>query len=111
MTDSPAEAVGVPHRVQLSRQKGWRMPENTISGARPGRLGNPFRIGDFGIPDAKAAVQRHEEWLDGRVVGPPVPDLAPYRGKNIGCWCRLDQPCHVDNLLRRANPPTPVQEA
>lgn len=25
------------------------------------------------------------------------------RGKNIGCWCRLDQVCHGDVLLRLAN--------
>jgi len=94
-----------PVRVQLRRTRGWRMPENTVKGCRgPGlKLGNPFRIGDFGIPDAAEAVRRHDEWLDHRVVGPPVPDLRPYRGKNIACWCRLDQPCHVDNLIRRAN--------
>lgn len=82
-----AAEVGSPRRVRLSRKAGWRMPENTVSAARPGKLGNPFCIGDFGIPDATAAVQRHQEWLDGRVVGPPVPDLAPYIGKSLACWC------------------------
>ncbi|MBS0661363.1 MAG: DUF4326 domain-containing protein [Verrucomicrobia bacterium] len=33
-----------PGRVQLSRRKGWRMPPNTVSVARPGRFGNPFRV-------------------------------------------------------------------
>ena len=32
----------MPIRVQLSRKKGWRMPENTVSVARPGKFGNPF---------------------------------------------------------------------
>lgn len=36
-----------PVRVQLSRKKGWRMPENTVSVARPGKWGNPFRIGGY----------------------------------------------------------------
>jgi hypothetical protein len=25
------------------------------------------------------------------------------RGKNLACWCPLDQPCHADVLLRLAN--------
>jgi hypothetical protein len=31
-------------RVQLSRRKGWRMPPNTVSVARPGRWGNPHVV-------------------------------------------------------------------
>jgi hypothetical protein len=31
-----------PVRVQLSRGKGWRMPENTVKVTRPGKWGNPF---------------------------------------------------------------------
>ena len=25
------------------------------------------------------------------------------RGKNLACWCPLDQPCHADVLLDIAN--------
>lgn len=35
---------------------------------------------------------------------PVPPDLAPLRGKNLACWCRIDQPCHADVLLWLANP-------
>jgi Domain of unknown function (DUF4326) len=27
------------------------------------------------------------------------------RGKNLACWCPLDQPCHADFLLELANQP------
>jgi hypothetical protein len=30
--------MGEPVRIQLRRTKGWRMPENTVSVARPGRV-------------------------------------------------------------------------
>jgi hypothetical protein len=30
-------------------------------------------------------------------------DIAPLRGKNLACWCALDQPCHADVLLELAN--------
>ena len=29
--------------------------------------------------------------------------LAPLRGKNLACFCPLDQPCHADVLLEMAN--------
>lgn len=28
---------------------------------------------------------------------------ASLAGKNLACWCRLDQPCHADVLLEVAN--------
>ena len=30
--------------------------------------------------------------------------LAPLRGRDLACWCPLDQPCHADVLLELANP-------
>lgn len=30
--------------------------------------------------------------------------LAPLAGRDLACWCPLDQPCHADVLLRLANP-------
>ena len=94
----------MPERIQLSRRKGWRMPENTVRVARPGKWGNPFRVGDFGIPDQAAAVQRYREWLDGRVSGPELPEsFEELRGKNLACWCRPGTPCHGDVLLEKAN--------
>jgi hypothetical protein len=43
----------MPERVQLSRRKGWRKPENTVVVARPTKYGNPFRVDGgtvFGLP-------------------------------------------------------------
>jgi len=39
--------MSAPYRVQLSRKKGWRKPENTVVVARPSKWGNPFTIGSF----------------------------------------------------------------
>jgi hypothetical protein len=97
-----------PKRIQLSRKKGWRMPPNTVSVARPGKWGNPFRIGDFAIPDAAMAVMVFRQWIVDRMrVGPEQPDPSELRGKNLACWCPLDQPCHADVLLELANAPDP----
>lgn len=91
-----------PIRVQLHRTKGWRMPPNTVSVARPGKWGNPFRVG----PDqtAASAVQAFRTLHAGRL---PVEEL---RGKNLACFCPLDQPCHADALLELANAPKTVEE-
>ena len=54
----------IPHRVQLSRRKGWRMPPDTVKVTRPGRYGNPFKA-DWpeGGKDAGWAVAAFRGWL------------------------------------------------
>lgn len=105
-----------PHRVQLSRKKGWRMPPNTMKVDRATRWGNQHSWRDWldaarselhALPTAgdreawakEQAVQSfREDASDGL-----LPNLAPLRGKNLACWCPLDQPCHADVLLKLAN--------
>jgi len=102
-----------PVRVQLSRKKGWRMPPNTVKVDRTTRWGNPYNwklgveVGNEAWAKG-AAVDLFRQWLkDGR--GPSAPTDEDYRsalrGKNLACWCRLDQPCHADVLLELANRP------
>ena len=102
-------ALARPHRVQLSRRKGWRMPPNTVKVARPTKWGNPFMIGRDG--DATRVVEMFRFTMC-PVDGQPgiytdsemaEIDLRPLRGKNLACWCPLDQPCHADVLLEIAN--------
>lgn len=98
-------------RVQRKRTKGWRMPANTVSVCRPGRWGNWHVVGKFydcrPIPKTNAEAvalfredvlvmldedrEKTAEWL------------APLRGKNLACFCSLDQPCHADVLLELVN--------
>lgn len=81
------------------------MPPGTVKVTRgPGmKFGNPFRIGDFGVHDAFASVQLYKMWWEGRIVGPPLPDITSLRGKNLACWCPIGSPCHADFLLEIAN--------
>jgi hypothetical protein len=118
MSDTPD-----PRRVQLSRKKGWRMPPNTVNVARPSRWGNFYRVGepmcgatikrwghrlrDFSNRDRVCADRAEAVRLFAAVVGFDEaihPSLREQlRGKNLACWCPLDQPCHADVLLELAN--------
>lgn len=96
-----------PVRIQLSRRKGWRLPSNTVTVARPGRFGNPYKVTGAGGRDG--AVDAFE-WLVRSASGRerhPYPSIEEIRaelaGKNLACWCRLDQRCHADVLLEIAN--------
>lgn len=71
------------------------MPENTVNCARPGKWGNPYSVLEYG---RRLAVLNYALRLDG-LLGIRAIDLRPLRGKNLACWCKLDEPCHVDKLL------------
>ena len=87
------------------------MPPNTRKVDRTTRFGNPFRPGSPGIPDRRTAVQLFERaFRRGELTrddpnSPFRPEIirAELRGKNLACWCPLDEPCHADVLLAVAN--------
>jgi len=99
----------LPVRVQRRRVKGWRMPPNTVYVGRGSRFGNPIEIGTRdlrtdGIIDAATAVERFSERLaTGRLPFTEADVRAELRGKNLACWCPLDQPCHAAVLMEIAN--------
>jgi hypothetical protein len=103
---------GKPTRIQRKRTKGWKMPPNTVYVGRPTKWGNPYRAGkpksrywpDKRFRTPAEAVELFGEWLmqadEGQLKDEVVLEL---RGKNLACWCPLDQPCHADVLLEIAN--------
>lgn len=113
-------AAPPPKRVQISRKKGERLPAGTVRVARPGRWGNKYRIehqaaGTYwwvmtdrenGIPFStrsaaqRCAVQMFRESLTCEVIGKAKAEL---QGRDLACFCSLDQLCHADVLLEVAN--------
>lgn len=93
-------------RIQRKRTKGWRMPEGAVYVGRPSRWGNHYRVGaDYdGTPmTADDAVWYFRRFLE-KVMPEWIQDArAELRGKDLACWCPLDQPCHADVLLEIAN--------
>ena len=117
-----------PKRIQRKRTKGWRLPPNTVVVTRPRHLGNPFRIGGWyrrgdvgqrgpfrfiytascigeqpGYTEIKTATEAVEWYRWYRSVSPlREHELNELSGKDVACWCALDQPCHGDVLLELA---------
>ena len=102
------------------------MPEGAVYVGRPTRWGNPYAAGsDIVIQSVRGGYQEpHRQVLEG--ISPAMAvalyriwathahindvPFTPYRlvrdklrGKDLACWCPLDQPCHADVLLELAN--------
>lgn len=114
-----------PVRLQLSRRKGFDLQALSrtanglpvVSVARPGKWGNPWRIGmkrgshneetylEESVKDAATAVLFFKEMLD--YTNRPYPShaeiAAQLSGHNLACWCKPGAPCHADVLLDLAN--------
>jgi len=105
----------MPQRIQRKRSKGWTMPAGAIYVGRPSHHGNKYRVGTDG--DAAECVRKFRaDWVWGleHPLGRLVltSTLDKLRGKDLACWCRLDQPCHADVLIELANViPAPGQAA
>ena len=122
-----------PERIQRKRTKGWRMPVGTVYVGRPTKWGNPFFVERLGtmpttwyVGEYYAADFRNTRVFGGygtrqeasqRAValyalhtgplGMHELDMDEVRrelaGRDLACWCPLDQPCHADVLLELAN--------
>lgn len=88
------------------------MPENTVYVGRPSKWGNPFD--DMPVDDAvrlfNEQIEKGYRELDtlprslfSRFTVMAMEAELELRGKNLACWCPLDQPCHADVLLKIAN--------
>lgn len=115
----------MPERIQMSRRHPWR-PEHpdAVIVARPHDWANPFVIGGEAVVEVKSiyepdahyahvadvdrqfAVDLFRWWVTTRpaLMAQIREELA---GKDLACWCPLDQACHADVLLAIAAGETP----
>lgn len=87
------------------------MPANTVKVDRATKWGNPFVIGVDG--DRSRCIKLYTQCVFGNAPSIRADVLASrslvaqrldeLRGKNLACWCPLDEPCHADVLLEMAN--------
>lgn len=121
-------------RVQRKRTKGWQMPANTVSVTRPGKWGNPLKLGGSVLyinaayrrkhldpwvvlvenVDAARMIRLFKDIVQGRhfdnadltywVNHFKRLDIAELSGHNLACFCPYGYYCHGDVLLELANP-------
>lgn len=106
-----------PIRIQRKRTKGWRMPDNTVYVGRPGLWRNMFPIGkpdeingQLTAKNRQEAVNYFRDFISGKTVYGKFNKKAyaeivrhELKGKNLACWCPLNEPCHADVLIEVAN--------
>lgn len=91
-----------PHRIRRKRNKGWRMPENTVYVGRPTEWANPY-VGDA-EHDNHHVTRLFREYCERPEQAEFVARVRQVlRGKHLACWCGLDMDCHGDVLLEIAN--------
>ncbi len=122
----------MPERIQMTRQRPWRHEHpNAVIVARPSKWGNPwalipdgrfmrertYRVAykDLYSPGWQPVPARFDGggMLAGdarqiaadlfREQSAPMLNVTPLTGRDLACWCTLDQPCHGDVLLELAN--------
>jgi len=61
---------------------------------RPGKWGNPFKIGKDG--SREQVIEKYRKWI---LIQPDlIGDLKELENKTLGCWCK-PCPCHGDVLI------------
>ncbi|CAN5279141.1 DUF4326 domain-containing protein [soil metagenome] len=89
-----------PKRIQLSRVKGWRLPDGAVKVDRSTMWGNPYRLD--GGRTAEQAVEAFRLLVaDSHALKEMA--VKKLRGHDLACWCAPDAPCHADVLLEIAN--------
>lgn len=91
-----------PTRIQRTLSRSIRPPENSVYVGQGSAFDNPYPIRKG--QDAQQAKKLYEQW----VMDPRRSELRQnvrtyLKGKNLICWCSLEEPCHADVLLGIAN--------
>ena len=101
-----------PHRIQIKKTKGWKLPEDAVFVGEGTKWKNPHSfVGELDIPtgeiilppDAREALQHVVDLYEYVVEDKHEEIKSELKGKNIACSCPLDLPCHGDVLLKIAN--------
>lgn len=90
------------------------MPPNTVKVDRSTKFGNPWTVAgarEAGFVGTDDELRQMCAGFFSNAMQRGLPETDRHRaniewlrGKNLACWCRLEQPCHADVLLEIANP-------
>jgi hypothetical protein len=81
-----------------------RIPDGAVyvgrqaPGLRRSPYANPYPAKTYGLAESLLRYRLHTETFDVETLRRDV------AGRDLACFCPLDQPCHADVLLELANP-------
>ena len=96
------------------------MPANTVYVGRGSKWGNPFKViskktGGYEVRVGREiklygwrsyaleeSIEQYKNFISNKTESGEL-HILELKGKNLACWCPLDQPCHADVLLEIAN--------
>lgn len=101
-----------PQRIQLQRKRGFNLQKISlalnglpaVNCARPSKWSNRNKIGPGETPHYAVSCFRDDLRANPDLVAEAKREL---RGKNLACYCKPGQECHVDVWLEIVNGPTP----
>lgn len=77
----------------------WKSNPNAVYVGRGkgeiGKWGNPFKLSEYRLDDC---LLKYQKWLDNQLMDDPD-FLKPLIGKDLVCFCPLNQRCHADILI------------
>ena len=76
----------------------YKLPENTVSVTRPSRWANPFKLCDY---ERGESIRLYKEYIQEKIASGKL-DISELKGKNLACFCNLDEDCHADILMKLA---------
>jgi hypothetical protein len=89
-----------PRRVRMTRRMPWRhLAPDAVIVDRRSRWGNPYRVAEHGRARA-LALYRWDLYSMPGLLDEARRELA---GRDLACWCPLDEACHADVLLAAVN--------
>ena len=92
-----------PPRIQIHRRAGWSLPDVYVWIVRPTRWSNPIRVD--GAISRQDFIQGFRTLLLGGRLPITVEDIRREIGEpgyGVACYCREDQDCHGDVILKVA---------
>jgi len=73
----------------------WKKNPNAVYVGRPSKWGNPFKVEEYG---REKCLEKYREWLRIQILLDHN-FIEPLRGRDLVCFCPLNQPCHADIIM------------
>ena len=83
----------------VNAREAGALPPGAVRRRAAEPMGNPFPLSGDNRDEVLRAYREH---VEEKLKGDPT-WLDPLRGRDLACWCRLDEACHADVLIELAN--------